>query len=405
MKLNASNGIGNNLCQHPFDRNTTFCGYGNRVYVSRNRGENWTQIASNLPGSELHSFYVSPNDTMVWVGAITNNPDKIIRSTDYGVTWTTSTSANFSNYGQPLEMDQNNPRVFYFAPDNGGFWKSVDNGATFTEISNNYPFRSPCDIIIMWDSSNVVFVGDGITGSGQAKIFKSVNGGLNWTLVKTITSSETPSMCNSVFEQSEIYSTEWPGSNFYESEDFGDTWEISHSTGFSGWGSGISFEDPNVILIGNYGSQSAFTYDDGINYTNIGNLGGSGAGILVPEKNYVLNMQTAGIYKLKVNYNIITAVNENMISSAAPGSYNLYQNYPNPFNPTTKIKFDLPNSGNISLKVYNQLGKEINILSNGFKNAGTYEINFDASDLSSGIYFYKLITEGTSITKKMLLVK
>jgi len=65
----------------------------------------------------------------------------------------------------------------------------------------------------------------------------------------------------------------------------------------------------------------------------------------------------------------------------------------------------LPSSGNISLKVYDQLGKEITTLSEGLKNSGTCEINFDASPLTSGIYFYKLVSHNVSLTKKMIVIK
>jgi len=404
-RLSASGGIGNNLCLHPTNRDAMFVVYGSTVYVSRNRGETWTNIATVTGGGSAHSFYVSPLDTNVWMVAITGSPDKVMRSTNYGQSWTTSISRNFSNYGQPLEMDQNNPSTYYFAPDAGGFYRSTNDGVTFTEISNNFPFRSPCDLLVMWDSSNVIFVGDGVTGSGNAKIFKSVNGGVNWTDMKTVSSSEIPSMCNSVFDQSNIYATEWGGSNWYESVDYGQTWDVDFNTGFSGWGSGVCFEDPNVLLIGNYGSQSAFSFNDGTSWTIIGGLSGAGAGILVPEKNFVINMQTSSLFKLNTNYSVITSVNEFINTASVPATFNLSQNYPNPFNPSTTIKFDLPNAGNLTLKVYNQLGKEVEVLSDGFRNAGSYEINFDASQLSSGVYFYKIVSADISLTKKMLLIK
>ena len=406
LKLSATGGIGNNLSSHPTDPNTVFCGYGNRVYVSRNRGENWTQIATATGmGSNMHSFYVSPLDTNVWVAAITGSPDRVIKTTNYGANWTISYQQNFSNYGQPLEMDQNNPSVFYFAPDGGGFYKSTDNGSTFTEISGNYAFRSPCDILVMWDSSNVVFVGDGVTGSGQAIIFKSTNGGVNWTNIRTVTSSEPPSMCNSVFDQSLIYATEWSGSNIYLSTDYGSSFSISHSTGFSGWASGICSEDPTLIMTGNYGANSAFSLNKGNTWTNLGGLGGSGAGMLVPDRGMLLSMQTSNLYKMKSTYSVLTSINETQISSSVPSGYDLSQNYPNPFNPSTLIKYSLPTEGNVTLKVYDQLGREVSTLSEGFKTAGVYEATFDASKLSSGVYFYKLASSGFEMTKKMLLVK
>ncbi|WP_257201874.1 hypothetical protein [Bradyrhizobium sp. WBOS04] len=68
-KSPSGSGIGNNLCMHPKDRNSAFVVYGNRVYVSRDRSETWTQIATVGVGSRAHSFYVSPVDTNVWLAA------------------------------------------------------------------------------------------------------------------------------------------------------------------------------------------------------------------------------------------------------------------------------------------------------------------------------------------------
>ncbi|HCA43679.1 MAG TPA: hypothetical protein DEP28_10565, partial [Bacteroidetes bacterium] len=80
-------------------------------------------------------------------------------------------------------------------------------------------------------------------------------------------------------------------------------------------------------------------------------------------------------------------------------------NFPNPFNPSTKIRFDLPFSSEVSLTVYDYLGREVKQLINGIKQAGAYEIEFDASNLASGIYFYTLKTGSNITTKKMTLIK
>jgi len=88
-----------------------------------------------------------------------------------------------------------------------------------------------------------------------------------------------------------------------------------------------------------------------------------------------------------------------------PEEYILSQNYPNPFNPVTKIDFDLPKSGFISLKVFDVLGREVKTLVNEEKSAGSYSVDFNASDLSSGVYFYKMETEGYSDLKKMVVIK
>ena len=99
-----------------------------------------------------------------------------------------------------------------------------------------------------------------------------------------------------------------------------------------------------------------------------------------------------------------------IISNLIPEKFNVYQNYPNPFNPSTKIKFDIPSGLNgsnskVRLSVYNSLGKEIAELVNENLGAGSYETEFDASDFSSGVYFYKIETDNFSLTKSMFLIK
>lgn len=85
--------------------------------------------------------------------------------------------------------------------------------------------------------------------------------------------------------------------------------------------------------------------------------------------------------------------------------FRLNQNYPNPFNPSTEIKFDVLKTGNVNIKVYDETGKNIMTLTNGIKNPGTYSVKFDASSLSSGLYYYVMETGGTILSKKMVLVK
>jgi hypothetical protein len=83
----------------------------------------------------------------------------------------------------------------------------------------------------------------------------------------------------------------------------------------------------------------------------------------------------------------------------------LYQNYPNPFNPTTTISFSIPSPAFISLKVYDILGNEVATLVNQERPAGEYEINLDASNLTSGVYFYRLNAGRFTEMKKMILMK
>ncbi len=86
-------------------------------------------------------------------------------------------------------------------------------------------------------------------------------------------------------------------------------------------------------------------------------------------------------------------------------NYTLFQNYPNPFNPSTKISYALPQNSFVELKVFNLLGQEIATLVNEQKPVGNYEVNFDASNLPSGVYIYKMKAGEYVQTKKMVLLK
>ncbi|MCX6166044.1 MAG: T9SS type A sorting domain-containing protein [Ignavibacteriae bacterium] len=88
-----------------------------------------------------------------------------------------------------------------------------------------------------------------------------------------------------------------------------------------------------------------------------------------------------------------------------PTKYSLSQNYPNPFNPVTKIEYSIPKSGFVSLKIFDILGREVSALINEYKNAGYYNIDFNASELSSGVYYYKFESGDYNEVKKMTIIK
>ena len=109
------------------------------------------------------------------------------------------------------------------------------------------------------------------------------------------------------------------------------------------------------------------------------------------------------------NYTHTLSANTNPASvndeSVNPESFELAQNYPNPFNPQTSIEYNLPNNAYVTLKVYDVLGNEIMTLVDEFKNKGKYKANFKSSDLTSGVYLYRLNAGNFSETKKMILEK
>ncbi len=104
---------------------------------------------------------------------------------------------------------------------------------------------------------------------------------------------------------------------------------------------------------------------------------------------------------------MITATNPNAVydDENNPNKFQLSQNYPNPFNPSTKIKFSIPEESQVTIKVFNAVGEEISTILNDFLKSGTHTVGFNASKLTSGMYFYQLKTRNFTATKKMLLVK
>ena len=100
---------------------------------------------------------------------------------------------------------------------------------------------------------------------------------------------------------------------------------------------------------------------------------------------------------------IVTDLKENF--KIKPKEFRIYQNYPNPFNPSTVVSWQLPSGSHVLIKVYDILGNEIATLVNEEKSAGTYKVEFNASSLSSGVYFYKIQAATFSQVKKMILLK
>ena len=150
---------------------------------------------------------------------------------------------------------------------------------------------------------------------------------------------------------------------------------------------------------------------DGNSFVTVGFVKGNGTTTQPKSYSYTDAIELQGIeniyYRLKqVDYN--GAINYSDVVSVLfdiPTEFALGQNYPNPFNPATKIKYSVPQNSLVTIAVYDLTGQEVALLLNEVKEAGNYEINFDASQLSSGVYFYKMSSNSFSQVKKMSILK
>ncbi|MBP8976205.1 MAG: T9SS type A sorting domain-containing protein, partial [Bacteroidetes bacterium] len=125
------------------------------------------------------------------------------------------------------------------------------------------------------------------------------------------------------------------------------------------------------------------------------------------SKNYAVKTGSAWSYCSSPysSYNYLVSVDNNSMTENAPKEYALHQNYPNPFNPVTKISYEIPVKSQVTLKVYDMLGREVARLYDGEREAGRYEAEFNGMRFASGVYFYKLEAGSYTAVKKLLLVK
>jgi len=145
-------------------------------------------------------------------------------------------------------------------------------------------------------------------------------------------------------------------------------------------------------------------------WNTIGSVGGNGTSNVQHSYSYTDRNLNTGTYNYRLkqidyngNFEYFELSSE--VSVGMPGDLTLNQNYPNPFNPATKISFDIPKDGMVTLKVYDYIGREVATLVNEHRSAGYYSIEFNGSNLTSGIYFYKLVSNGKTKVMKMSLIK
>jgi hypothetical protein len=147
------------------------------------------------------------------------------------------------------------------------------------------------------------------------------------------------------------------------------------------------------------------------NWLNIGSVSGNGNTTTMTDYSFTDRGLNSGIYNYRLkqfdingNFEYHNLIEEVVIG--APANFELSQNYPNPFNPETKIDYQLSRDGNLNLSVYDNNGKLVSTVFNGFRNAGYYTVTFNATNLASGVYYYKMQFENSfDKVMKMIVVK
>lgn len=355
------------------------------IVVSTNGGNSW--IFNTSQNVNFTCYGIKMINSMT--GYVSGASSKLAKTTNGGMNWDTSTV--YSTATTMYNLDFVNTNTGYISGASGRIFKTTNGGSNWelqtTGITNTLYN------IEMLDANTGWFVGT--TGT----IRKTTNGGANWD-------AQTPGTTSSLydvqmFDANTGYLCGLSGT-VRKTTNGGTNWDTV-AVPFTSSLYMVSFTNVNTGFIAGASGLTYRTSNGGAVWQVLNTSGSTTNAIYA--KGYdsaFVAASSGGILKL---YNPLTGgiTWQNQI----PEKFTLDQNYPNPFNPVTTIKFGLPVSAKVTLKVYDILGREVSILFNNTDiNAGTVVYDFDGTELASGIYFYSLIVNNNKIdTKKMVLVK
>ena len=375
---------------------TSQTGTGAGMYISTNAGATWTQINSGIVETSIAvgALAVDPtNPAIAYMSIFDGLVDSqvgLYKTTNSGTTWVAAntgigTIKNFLS----ISINPLNHNVVYAGTSFGvasqtgpsAIYRSNDAGVTWTSISSGLP-TATTDINPVRDMSiSTLDTARVLAGLFQNTIaggaFVTTNGGALWTRLSSGIPNVAAVQIRSVLIQ--------PGSNsiFFAGMDVsaaaGQIGGVYMTTnGGTSWTAfnGGPMTSTNVVRALGFRSTDLTLY--------AGVAGTSGLG------NYEYTFPPVGVHGP---------------GFVSPKEFSLNQNYPNPFNPSTVIEYAVPKTSFVTVKVYDLIGREVKTLVSETKQAGYYSLNFNASNLPSGVYLYKITAGDFNSTKKMILVK
>ncbi|MBU2471782.1 MAG: T9SS type A sorting domain-containing protein, partial [Bacteroidetes bacterium] len=337
---------------------------------------------------------------------------QIYKSTNRGMNWSTilsSSSSSITNFVAPLIISPSNPNILYGGRKN--VMKSNLNGSSWFDVSGELDGNKIQTLAVSYTSPDTLYAGTTPTSSIRAGIFKSVDGGVNWTNITSILPNRYPmDIAVNPKKSYELYAafSGFGTAHIYRSTNGGATW-----LNIQGDLPDVPFQsivvDPiydNIIYAGTdlgvfistNSGESWHSFNDGLPHAAII------TDLTISESNQKLRASTHGNGVFERDL-LEGGTSYTEFEPKQGLQFYLSQNYPNPFNSTTNISFALAHPASVELTIYNSAGAKIQTLTNGFRESGTHTIGFDAANLSSGVYYYRLHSKNFIETKKSVLLK
>ncbi|RPI19191.1 MAG: T9SS C-terminal target domain-containing protein [Ignavibacteriae bacterium] len=334
------------------DANTGYiAGWFETILKTTNGGNNWI-IISNIPSNDGNSNH-GISFINSFSGWVCSSLGRVLRTTNGGISWDTA----FVSSGGPLrDVQFVSSQIGWVCGEGGYLHRSTNGGVNWVEMpfmtSSNFPSLNFINVNTGW-----------VVSEQQNQVYKTTNGGLNWNNVAVLTGGSLQYSYSIYFYSSMIGYIGGTSSRLFKTSNGGFNW--------------IQQNVPIAMYIGNF----SFVNDS----TGWGVGGGGG----------IIRTTNGGTYVVIEN-----------ITNGLPNNFYLRQNYPNPFNSSSIIEFEISKSSNVSIIIFDILGREIGQLFNQKINPGVYKVQLDANDIASGTYFYSLIADGNLInTKKFILIK
>ncbi len=352
------------------------------IFKSSDNGGNWTLTNTGITSSYINTLVCSN-------GVLLAGTDYgIFRSTNNGYEWYPSNNGLTRLFVTTLTANENN----IFAGTSNGIYLSTDNGINWNPINIDMYEIQITGILNLGDSLFAATQSEGVYISPDlGNSWFMSNSGLNSLSTMGLTEVDgnifVASRSRGVFKSTDKGMSWSSSDNGLPSELYPRTIISYDSLLFLGAGIGVFMSD-----------------DQALNWKNITpGLANTIAEVLGANSDTLYaGPYQGGVWKRSIA-NILTDVKKDF--NEVPNKFTLSQNYPNPFNPSTKISWQAPVSGWQTIKVYDVLGNEVATLVNDYRPAGSYEIEFIASHLPSGVYFYKLKVGDYVETRKMVLLQ